>query len=243
LKSVEIIIHDNRRIELFVARHTEGYEVWIVGPFRGRRTILDHRLTHDDLQRYLEYARAGDLVWRNASEAELPHEKHKNALATEKTIKLGRFWDYCDPQYSEMEALARRISGLPDAPSSSLFSIANHLEVIAWLSEEDGWPPVTVGALLGEWTDGVLTMNFKPGNRLDWLCTDPQHPLDFGRRVQAFPPNWWNIVGWRLHIMNMEHKSGTNVVILRVDQDQLHVFETGCPNRIARIFTSVRPIY
>ena len=90
MKTVTITVHNNKNLELFVEKHEDWFEVWIVGPIRKRRTLPDHHLTHDDLERHLEYAKPGDLVWCHAGKAAIPAEKHRNAIEAEETIKRKR---------------------------------------------------------------------------------------------------------------------------------------------------------
>ncbi len=239
MRTVAISVRNNKTLELFVEKRGNGFEVWVVGLVQKQRTLLDHRLTHDDLERRLEYAKVGDLIWRDAGEAEIPAEKHRNAIEAEATIKRGTFWDYDDPQLDEMEALARQASALPASSVPSHRSVANHLNSIALLSENKAEWNAAKQAILGQWTDGVVTMKLEPDHRLLWSCADRQHPLNVGERVNAHAPNWWNFAMWRLHLMNNEYKCGTHVGVLNVGDNELHVFENGHPHRIAHVFERI----
>ena len=184
MRTVAITVHNNRKLELFVEGRKEGFEVWIVGPVRRRRTLLDHRLTHDDLETRLQYAEAGDLVWRDGAEAEIPVKKHRNAIETEGTIERGTFWDYDNPLLDETEAMAREAIGLPKYTGPSRRNVANHLGAIVLLSEDTDEAERTTleDAILGRWTDGVVTMCFERGHKLQWSCAERQHPLNVGER-------------------------------------------------------------
>src|SRR5437867_7849604 len=94
MRTVAITIHNNHKFELFVEKRRQGFEFWVVGPAKGHRMLLDHHVTHDDLEARLEYAQAGDLIWRDAVRSEMPAEKHQNAIEMEETIRLDTFWDF-----------------------------------------------------------------------------------------------------------------------------------------------------
>jgi hypothetical protein len=217
MRTTSIIIHNSMRLEFFVEkRKKKGFEVWIVGPDQERRTLLDHHLTHDDLEARMEYARSGDLIWRDAMESEIPTQKHRNVIGTEETIKQGIFWDF----------------------DKLNLSITGHLGAIALLSTDKREWNAAKKAILGRWTDGIVTLDIKRHNALGWSCTDRQHPLNVGERVNEHAPNYWSLSKWRIFLVNSRHKCGTHVGILQVTADELHL-ESGHKNRIARIFRAV----
>jgi hypothetical protein len=216
MKKTTIRIHHNRNIELFVEKRNDGFEIWIVGLFQKKRLVLDHHLTHDDLEARLEYANCGDMLWCEAENGEIPDEKHQNAIEAEKNIAT--FWDY--------EKLHQ--------------SVAGHLSAIVLLSTDTAEQKVTEQALLGRWTDGIVTVSFESNNRLQWSCVDRQHPLNVGERVHGHAPDWWNFGLWEIALLNNDHKCGTRVHVLRVDEQELHFFSNH-PHRIAHVFRRVSP--
>jgi hypothetical protein len=214
MKTVAITIHEDTKVELFVEKRENGFEVWIVGPVQERRAVLDHHLTHDNLEARLHYETVGDLVWRKADDSEIPTEKHQNAIEAEKNIST--FLDY--------ESLNQSVTG--------------HLSAITLLSNDKAPWNAVKKALLGLWTDGIVSMSFEPGNRLRWSCSDPQHPLNVGERVHNHAPDWWNSAMWAVALMNNEHKCGTRIGVLQVDEEELHLFSSH-PHRIAQVFRRV----
>lgn len=237
MRTAAITVHNTEKLEIFVEKRKRHFEVWLAGSLNGRRTLLDHRLTHDDLEAHLEYARPGDLVWRDATSSEIPGEKHRNAIEMEATIKEGTFWDYDDPRLDEMEAEARQASGLPPW-SGSHRSVARHLDSVSFLITNKEAINAAKKSLLGQWTDGVLTLDIKPDHKLGWSCTDLQHPLNVAEQVQNHRPDWWNFAMWNLALMNNEHKCGTRIGVLRVDAQELHIY-SGHPHRIAHVFKRI----
>ena len=94
MRSTSFIIHNNQMLEVFVEKEERHFELWMVGTVKDRRVVLDHHLTHDDLESRLAYAQPGDLIWRDAISSEIPTEKHKNAIQMEEAIKQGAFIDF-----------------------------------------------------------------------------------------------------------------------------------------------------
>jgi hypothetical protein len=212
MRACAFTVHNDQELEVFVEKRRDGFEIWMVGPVEGNRMVLDHRLTHDDLETSLAYARAGDLIWRNATISELPVEKHQNAIEMEETIKQGTFIDF--------ERLHQTVFG--------------HFGAIALLAL-NGESQSAEKALLGRWTDGILTLSIEANNNLRWSCTDLLHPLNVGERVHGHAPDWWNFALWRLHLLNVKYKCGMHVGILRVDEHELH-FENVQSNQMAHVF-------
>jgi hypothetical protein len=196
----------NQKLELFVEKIKGGYEVWAVGIIKGQRILIDHHLTHDDLETRLEYAQPEDLIWRGAARSEIPSEKYKKAIELEKTIEQDVFWDGIDCNLSAIHSLDRDRKTTAAAKK----------------------------AILGRWTDGVLTFSTEPDHKLQWLCADNQHWLN---RSGDSNPGWWNFSSrWELHLMNMERGRGTHVSVLHVDDKELHV-RGGHLNRIVHVFS------
>lgn len=217
MRATAITVHNNQEVEIFVEKRKDGFGLWIVGPIKGSRTVIDHHLTHDDLEAWLAYAKPGDLVWRDATASEIPTEKHQNAVEMEATIKQGKFMDY------------------EDWPEESQRSVARHFGSISLLTTDRKETNAANKAILGRWTDGVVTLNIEPNNKLGWSCSNRNHPFNIGEKVHGHAPDWWNFAMWRLHLMNDKHKCGTHVGVLRADEHELH-FEGGGPHRLATVF-------
>jgi len=71
MRAVTITVHNNQKLEVFVRKLADGFEVFCAGLVRGRRVLIDHHLTRDDLEGHLKYAKPGDLIWRNAARSEI----------------------------------------------------------------------------------------------------------------------------------------------------------------------------
>ena len=215
MRTTAITIHNNQTLEVFVEKRKDGFELWMVGPMKANhRAVLDHHLTHDDLEARLAYAKPGDLVWRDAAASEIPTEKHQNAIEGEKTIREGTFWDF--------EKLDQSVGG--------------HFGAIALLPVDRKESNAAKKALLGRWTDGVATLSVEPNNKLGWSCTDLNHPLNVGEKIDGHAPDWWNFAMWGVALMNDKHKCGTHVGVLRVDERELHIEGVGRLHRLATVF-------
>ncbi len=218
MRTTAITVHNNQTLEVFVEKRKDGFELWMVGPMKANdRAVLDHHLTHDDLEARLVYAKPGDLIWRDAAASEIPTEKHQNAIEGEKTIQQGTFWDF--------EKLHQSVGG--------------HFGAIALLPTDRKESNAAKKLLLGRWTDGVATLNIEPNNKLGWSCTDLNHPLNVGEKIDGHAPDWWNFAMWRVALMNDEHKCGTHVGVLRVDERELHIEGVGGLHRLATVFHRV----
>lgn len=220
MRTTAIVVQNNQTFEIFVEKHEDHFEIWTVGPVKGRRVLLDHHLTHDDVEAHLEYAKPGDLVWHDATSWQIPKEKIQNAIEYEETIKRGAFLDY------------------EDWPEEVGRSVTRHLRSISHLTIDRRESMAAKKALIGRWTDGVVTMGLEPNNKLRWSCTDFNHPLNIGERYDGHAPDWWNFGMWELHLMNDEHKCGTHTGVLRVGKEELHISGKR-PHRIAYIFRRV----
>lgn len=234
MRTVAIAVHNYQSLEVFVEKRKRCFEVWVVGPIKRKRVVLDHHLTHDDIEAHLEYAMPGDLVWHDVERSEIPAEKHQNAIEMGNTIKERTFFDYDDSRLDEMEAQARQASGLP-LWSGTHRSVTKHLDSIALLATDNEGMNEAKKALLGRWTDGLATLIIEPNHKLQWSCTDRQHPLNVGEQVHKHAPDWWNFGMWELGLMNDKYRCGTHVGVLRVDDRELHL-NGSHPHRIAHVF-------
>ena len=218
MRTTVITVHNNQTLEVFVEKRKDGFELWMVGPMKANdRAVLDHHLTHDDLEARLAYAKPGDLIWRDAAASEIPKEKHQNAIEGEITIQQGTFWDF--------EKLHQSVGG--------------HFGAMALLPMDRKESNASKKLLLGRWTDGVATLSMEPNHKLQWSCTDRRHPLNVGEQVHKHAPDWWNFAMWRVFLMNEKHKCGTHVGVLRVDERELHIEGVGGLHRLATVFHRV----
>lgn len=216
MRAVSITVYNNQKLELFVEKLKDGFEFWGVGSINGKLLIIDHHLTHDDLEMRLEYAQSGDLIWRDAVRSEIPLEKHKNAIEMEETITRGVFWDY----ESRREGAYQSVTG--------------HLGSVGFLTTDKKETASAKKAMFGRWTDGILTFGLESNNILQWSCTDKQHWFNIGAYDPA--PNWWNFAKWQFVLMNDKTKIGTHVSVLRVNEKELHIEGGGHLHRFAYIF-------
>lgn len=212
MRTAAITIRNNQKLEIFIKKLQRGFEIWVVGPVKGHRIILDHHLTHDNLEARLAYAKASDLDWRDASQSEIPSERHQNAVEMDETVKRGTFLDF----------------------GSLHQSLSGHLSAIGFLQDKKE-SNAAAKTLLGEWTDGVVTLSMEPNHKLQWSCTDRQHALNVGEQVHNHTPDWWNFAMWKLALLNSKHQCGTHIGVLRVDEQELHLC-TSHPHRIAHVF-------
>jgi len=142
MRTVAIPIRNTQKVEVFVEKHADYFELWIVGLVKERRMVLSHHLTRGDLETHLEYARPEDLIWRDAERSEIPTEKHQNAIEMEETISRGVFRDG---------------------------GVGTHIDSIAFITKDRKALLSAQKLLLGRWTDGTLTFDLKPEHKLSWL--------------------------------------------------------------------------
>jgi hypothetical protein len=200
MRKVEIIVHNNQALELFTKRRGtiyEGFEVWMVGMIKGQRTVLSHFITNEHFERRLVYAQAGDLIWRDAQETEIPKGKTKIAEEEEKIIERGKFLD--------MERVGYYFNGISSIP----------IDRKAW--------NLAKSAIIGKWTDGVATIAFHPESNLTVVCPPAAaHPLYIAAHDNQ--ADWWNFSSWMLFLMNDEKKRGERTGVWRCDENELHIF-------------------
>jgi hypothetical protein len=218
MRTVSIPVYNEQKLELFIEKLKDGFEFWAVGIIKGERVVIDHHLTHDDLQARLEYAQPEDLIWRDATRSEIPVEKHNKAILQEETIERGVFWDY------------------ENAHKGAQQSVASHLGAISFLTKDRKELIAAKKMILGRWTDGVLTFSTEPNNKLQWSCADRNHPLNVVERTSGHRMDWWNFASWKFAVMNEKHKAATYVSVLRVNEQELHLTGGGHLHRMAQIF-------
>jgi len=214
MRTVSIAVHNNHTLELFVQKRKTAFELWQVGIVNGRRILLDHYLTHDDLEAKLSYAEPGDLVWEDTKRSHIPAEKHRNVLQREKMAKRDSFSDFDKIGQKLLYHFAGCIN---------MFSIDrkafNHAKKV----------------ILGHWTDGVVAAFFEPEHKIKLSYPmDRPHSLNASVRMV----NWWAFGRWQLHLLD-EHKTGIRIGVLRVDEHELHVYSQ-IHNRIAHIMYRAR---
>ena len=213
MRTVSISVYNSKTLELFVEKLKDHFEFWAVGIVKDRRVVIDHHLTHNDIETRLEYARPEDLIWRDADRLEIPAEKHQNAIEREETMARGVFWDSVDSQINSY----------------------------AFLDRDKKDTTAARKLLLGQWTDGVLSFGIEPNDKLSWSCADHTHWLNrVAHHIGKPPPNWWSLNSrWALHIMNTEHSCGTHAGVVHVDEKELHLNVRGKMNRMVYVFQKV----
>jgi hypothetical protein len=208
MRTVSIPISNTQRVEVFVEKREDFFEVWMVGVVKERRMVLDHHLTHDDLEGQLEYARSGDLIWRDADRSQMPAEKHENAGEMEDTIRRGVFWDG---------------------------GAGGHFDSMAFITKDRKALQAAKRAMPGRWTDGTLTFRLEPEHKLDWSCSDEQYWLN--RRADP-APDWWDFNQWQFPLMSRMGTTdacGIRTEVIHVGDRELHL-RGGHPNRMAHVF-------
>ena len=218
MRKVVIRVRNNQEIEIFVDRLREGFEFWAVGMVKGRRILIDHHLTHDDLEARLEYAQPGDLIWHDAARSEIPFEKHGNAIAQEETMSRRVFWDYDGRAEGQIQ------------------SVTCHLGAIGFLTPDRKESSVAKKMMLGAWTDGILSFRLEPQNKLVWSCAKTNYWLS---RRDGHKPDWWNFARWGIGLINQKHSCGTHVGVLHVGEHELHLKGGGHLHRMAHIFRRI----
>lgn len=216
MRAVEITVHNNQTLEVFVEKLQRGFELWAVGPIKGRRVVIYHHLTYDDLEALLEYAEPGDLKWQDAGPSEIPAEKHQSAIEEEKTIEQGRFSNY--------QAIDQSVA-LPIVGA------------INFLQDDKNEVKSAKAVLLGRWTDRVAKLTLEPDHRMQLASSDRQHPLA-RTFVGDRGPDWWNFAMWGLALLDNERKIGMTTSVLRVNEQELHILSTH-PHRLAHVFHRV----
>lgn len=222
-------VHNGQLLEIFLEETQDSIEYWIVGPTKQGRMILGHQMTHDDLKAGLCYAIPGDLMWQTVKAADLPGQKHKCALSDERWgINLGKFKD--------------STSGYPQRLALEIFN------ALKWFKNDRKALEAAKNALLGTWTDGIISMRIKAERKLEFeFLTDDPHPLRSGY-TSKFPPDSWNFAEWGILLLNNEHKCGERTGVLSVNAQEMHIFndiyhDDFQLNRLAHILKRVgRPI-
>jgi hypothetical protein len=213
LRSTTIRVQGDRLVELFSRRLDDAKGAfWVVAAINGRRTVISHYLTHDDLENRLSYATAGDVEWRNASPAEIPRRYSGVGLVMGCTIPDGKTLDF--------QSLALHLP-LPYLPVDR-FALASARR-----------------SILGRWSDGAVSATFGPKSKLTLSTRIPaNHP--FAPTRGCPPSDWWRLSAWQLYLMNQERKCGLRMLVLRVDADELHVaLGTRTGDTIAHVFRRV----
>lgn len=212
MKTTTIPVHNGNQLDVFVEKKNDGFELWTVGTIKGTRQVLDHHLTHDDLEKRLHYQKPGDLSWEDTIPSKIPTEKHANAIEMEGTIKR-----------------RKRI----DQPS-----VVAHLGFgsIDLLGMERKTLNATKAAIMGRWTDGQVMLILEPNNKLE-ISSLGSRPNFFDN---CWPPSyptrdWWNFAMWRFHTLNKEKQIGQTMAVLRVDEQELH-FYSNTPDQMAHVF-------
>lgn len=201
MRFIALPVHNNQTLEIFVGprgKRCEGFEVWLVGSIKGQRTVFDHFLTLENVEKQLSYAQNGDLAWQDAKESDIPCRKSEVAQESEDVMARGVFLDetylYC--------YLA--ISQLP-------------IDRKAWNAAQK--------SIIGRWTDGVATLFFESEAKFEFSCPPSAVPSRMlytaAHHDQA---DGWTFSQWRLFLMNNAQKHGLKIGVWRCDERELHIF-------------------
>lgn len=211
MRVVVILVRNNQALEIFTRRRGglyDGFEVWMVGVFKGRRTVLDHFITHEHLERRLCYARAGDLVWNDTDESKLPPHLTSRAATAEESNREGKFLEQD--------------------------RVAYYFNALTWIDADRKVLNAVKQTILGRWSDGLATISFSPEHRLCVLCpAGRSHPLFVA--AHEHQADWWSFRSWMLVMLNVEKGRGERVGVLRCDATDLHIF-SGHSDTLVHVF-------
>jgi hypothetical protein len=214
MRATSIPIFNDKLLEVFTRQRDtiyDGFEVWMVSDIGGKQTLLNHFLTHNGLEASLSYSAAGDLVWRDAQESDIPNEKTKLAEEAEIYFKKGTFWDLDD--------------------------LGHHFNCTSSIPKERKALNAAKKAFIGTWTDGVATVTFGSDSKLTIQCPDaPSHPLHY--LASSHHADWWNFAHWMLWLMNDAKKSGERMKVWRCDEHELHLVSKQ-RDKLAHVFRRV----
>ncbi len=188
-------------VEIFQARVRDGFELWVVGPQDRQRVILNHYLTHDDLETRLRYSKSILLTWTQAKESDLPAAKSLVALEEEKTIECGTVWD-----------------------STELFE---HLVGVETLDCEPEDLETARHDLAGTWSDGASSLTFDAdGTCHGSISTSSSHA--FVRGLAALDPDAWQLSDhWQLRLKNRKSARAERRLVHSVSEGELHLAGEG----------------
>ena len=206
MRTTKFPFHNDQTLEIFVRPREKAeleFEMWLVGEAAGRRMILDHLITQDNIEARLGYAQIGDLNWEQGDVRAIPSEKTKVALEYER------------------ECLDRGLLRNSDDVSLHLHtwnSLPLHRKTLNQARKR----------ILGSWSDGIATLILKPQSQVELLCADSSHPLswqaDFSHLSnENRPADWWNFSAWLLFLMNQTAKAGSKQAVWRCDETELHL--------------------
>ncbi len=215
MRTVSFTLRQNQTFEIFSKRRGEIYaffEVWMVGLVKGERTVLDHFITHEFLERRFCYAKAGDLVWTDARESDIPNRKHKVAEQAKEVIARNCFID--------LESIGHYFNSINCLP----------LERKVW--------NVAKKAILGCWTDGIATMTISPESKLSISCP-PAASHSLYTAAYDYQADWWGFGSWSFSMMNSGSRRGEWIRVLRCDEHEFHI-SSGQRDQLAYVFHRVK---
>jgi hypothetical protein len=195
-----LTVHNNQVLEIF-KRYREDmrcYEVWMVSSIKGQRIVLDHFITSENYERFLRYAKTGDVQWQDADEGDIPSQKTEIAQQKEETIERGVFWN--------------------DA-SLCCYNASHqlHIDRKAWNAAKE--------SLIGHWTDGTATLIFEPDSKLQLVYpANALHPHFVRVAAHQEQADFWAFSRWWLFLMNKAKMQGQKIGAWRCDEHELHIF-------------------
>ena len=202
MRTTKIPFHNDQMLEIFVRpRKKTGreFEMWLVGEAKGRRMILDHLITEDDIEARLSYAQTGDLNWEQGDARAIPEEKTKGALEYER------------------ECLDRGMLRNSD-------DVSLHLHTWSSLPLNRKTLNQARKCVVGSWSDGIATLILKPQSQVEMSCANKSHPLFWQTNFfNSSHAEWWNFSSWLLFLMNQTTKIGSKQAVWRCDETELHL--------------------
>jgi hypothetical protein len=192
---------NNQRVEIFFKAREECFELWVVGPQAGERTILNHYLTRDNLAARLRYTKSMLLTWAPAGPGDLPAAKSEIALKDEETMDSGTFWESED--------------------------LIDHLGAVAALDREPMELESARRLLEGEWSDGSSVLGFGAQGAFRGQIA-PTAAQRFLRAAAKLQPDEWGLSeNWQLRLLNRGSRKADRTTVHRVTDSELHVGGTG----------------
>jgi hypothetical protein len=197
MQSTSFLTRNDQKIEMFLEQHRDCFELWVVGPAGGRRTVLNHYLTRDNLYSRLRYTKTLLLKWTPAGREQIPVERSANALKDEESMESGTYWDSED--------------------------LCDHLGAAATLDIDRPAFETARRRLIGTWLDGTSVLTFGTDSYFQGsIASQPSH--SFLRSVAKIEPDEWHFTdSWQLRLLNRQSRKTDRTMVHCVTESELHL--------------------